>query len=58
MKKFSIILASALIGCGLTTVVSSCSEDGLDIENGNSLNTSNFWKTESDAEKGVVASLL
>ena len=55
MKKFSIILASALIGCGLTTVVSSCSEDGLDIENGNSLNTSNFWKTESDAEKGVVA---
>ena len=31
------------------------SASDLDIENGNSLNPSNFWKTEEDAEKGLVA---
>lgn len=36
-------------------VMSACSDSDLNIENGNSLNSSNFWKTESDAEKGVVA---
>ncbi len=50
MKKLSIILTA-----GLMAVMSACSDSDLNIENGNSLNSSNFWQTESDAEKGVVA---
>lgn len=50
MKKIAILLAT-----GMIAAMSACSDAELDIENGNSLNTSNFWKTESDAEKGLVA---
>ena len=51
MKKTAILLATGL----MMAVMPSCSDSDLDIENGNSLNTSNFWKTEEDAEKGLVA---
>lgn len=49
MKKTAILLATGL----MMAVMPSCSDSDLDIENGNSLNTSNFWKTEEDAEKGL-----
>lgn len=50
MKKLSIFLAA-----GMMAITTACSESELDIENGNSLNSSNFWQTEKDAEKGLVA---
>lgn len=55
MKKLHIYFLSALTAAALLPAVTACSEDNLDIENGNSLNTSNFWQSESDAEKGLVA---
>lgn len=55
MKKTAILLFSGVLASAMMTLVSSCGDSYLDIENGNSLNTSTFWKTEEDAEKGVVA---
>ena len=55
MKKLHIYFLSALTAAALLPAITACSEDNLDIENGNSLNTSNFWQSESDAEKGLVA---
>lgn len=55
MKRLHNIFLSALAVAALLSVTTACSEDELDIENGNNLNTSNFWKSESDAEKGLVA---
>ena len=55
MKRLHNIFLSALAVAALLPVTTACSEDELDIENGNNLNTSNFWKSESDAEKGLVA---
>jgi len=55
MKNRYKLLIAGMVAGGLVSVMSSCSDDELDIPNGNSLNTSTFWKTEDDAEKGVVA---
>lgn len=49
MKKNIIIGLLAFVG------FSSCNPDLLDTTNPNTLDTSNYWKTESDAEQGVNA---
>lgn len=38
-----------------TLLVPSCSNDLLDVENPNTITEDQFWKTQSDAEKGVNA---
>jgi hypothetical protein len=49
MKKVYIIVACILL------FASSCSESLLEITNPNTFTAADFWKTEDDAEKGVVA---
>lgn len=50
MKKiYSIIILSVLL------FATSCKEDLLDITNPNTFTSSEFWKTEDDIDKGVVA---
>jgi hypothetical protein len=51
MKKYIIY---SLVGLS-SLMAGSCNSDLLDIENGNSMNTSTFWKTENDAIAGVNA---
>jgi len=50
MKRFVVCLT-----CVLSLVVISCDKSKLDIINENTISTGNFWKTEADAESGVVA---
>lgn len=50
MKKYIFYLAGLL---SLTTL--SCKKSLLDLNNENTISTGNFWKTEKDAESGVVA---
>ena len=50
MKKYIISLT-----CLLSLGVTSCDENQLDLINENTISTGNFWKTEQDAERGVVA---
>jgi hypothetical protein len=50
MKKYIIGLTS-LLSVGL----SSCDDSKLDLVNENTISTGNFWKTEKDAEAGVIA---
>lgn len=40
---------------GLLLATTSCKKSLLDVNNENTISTGNFWKTESDAEAGVVA---
>src|SRR6185503_14112356 len=35
--------------------IASCKKSLLDVNNENTISTGNFWKTEADAESGVVA---
>lgn len=49
MKKYILIIFCA------TLLFSSCQEDRLQLENKNTISSGNFWKTEADAEAGVVA---
>jgi starch-binding outer membrane protein, SusD/RagB family len=49
MKKIYIII----VAC--TLITSSCSDSLLDITNPNTFTASDFWKTEDDIDKGVVA---
>lgn len=41
--------------CMLTMILVSCNKSLLDINNENTISTGNFWKTEADAESGVIA---
>lgn len=50
MKKYIISLT-----CLLSLAVTSCDDSKLDLVNENTISTGNFWKTEQDAERGVVA---
>ncbi|MCD8540751.1 MAG: hypothetical protein LRY55_13995, partial [Leadbetterella sp.] len=50
MKKYIISLT-----CLLSLGVTSCDDSQLDLINENTISTGNFWKTEQDAERGVVA---
>jgi hypothetical protein len=50
MKKYIIS-----VGCLLALGLSSCDQSKLDLVNENTLSTGNFWKTEADAEAGVIA---
>lgn len=50
MKKYIISLT-----CLLSLGVTSCDDSRLDLINENTISTGNFWKTEQDAERGVVA---
>ncbi|WP_367914770.1 RagB/SusD family nutrient uptake outer membrane protein [Leadbetterella sp. DM7] len=50
MKKYIISLT-----CLLSLGVTSCDDSKLDLINENTISTGNFWKTEQDAERGVVA---
>lgn len=50
MKKYFVLIAGAA-----AVSLLSCKKSLLDINNENTISTGNFWKTEDDAEKGVVA---
>lgn len=50
MKK--LIIFTVLLS---TIVMTACQESLLDVENKNTISSGNFWKTESDIEKGLVA---
>lgn len=49
MKKYFYIIIAAV------ATICSCSTDLLDLQNKNTLSTGVFWKTEDDAESGVVS---
>lgn len=55
MKTLHKFFLAAMASAALLPLATGCSEDKLDIENGNSLNSANFWKNQDDAEKGLVA---
>lgn len=50
MKLYKFLLAATV-----TVSLLSCKKSLLDINNENTISTGNFWKTENDAEAGVVA---
>ncbi len=50
MKKYIIGLT-----CALALITSSCDDSQLDLNNENTISSGNFWKTQQDAERGVVA---
>lgn len=50
MKKYIIGLT-----CALALITSSCDDSRLDLNNENTISSGNFWKTQQDAERGVVA---
>src|SRR6218665_38764 len=50
-KSIKILLAISFTAC----LLSSCKKDQLNVENPNTITEEQFWKTESDAEKGVNA---
>ena len=39
----------------LSLVMTACQESLLDVENENTISSGNFWKTEDDIEKGLIA---
>lgn len=43
------------IVCLVALLATSCKKSLLDIDNENTISTGNFWKTQQDAENGVVA---
>ena len=52
MKRYIVCFACVLAAL---SVFSSCGEKYIDIENGNSLNTSMYWKTEEDMNTNLIA---
>lgn len=50
-KSINILFAVGL----MVSILSSCKKDLLNVENPNTITEEQFWKTESDAEKGVNA---
>lgn len=50
MKKYIVGLT-----CAMSLMVSSCDQERLDLNNENTISSGNFWKTQQDAERGVVA---
>lgn len=50
MKK--LVIFTVLL---LSLVMTACQESLLDVENENTISSGNFWKTEDDIEKGLIA---